>query len=284
MTLPRSHFRSARSGFSLLELLLAVTIMSVIVVALYGMFYHVQRGLRANMSQVDVLEEGRAAMDLLTRELTQMAPCNREWGLNATGALSAAYEPTVQVLADGVSLRTNLLQEVAFLKRYNQEYTATAYRVLFANGGVGVLSSYSTNALPWEVNPTNLIQAALAAPPERFSPVLEGVIHFRVLPYDLQGVRMEWWRTNVNYGPHVVLLPDRLSSETRYGFFSNALPAFVEVELGVLEPRSWEQYRTFRAGSDRARRFLAERAAQVHLFRQWLPVRRGWQIRTASNP
>ncbi|RME91967.1 MAG: prepilin-type N-terminal cleavage/methylation domain-containing protein [Verrucomicrobia bacterium] len=284
MTLQSPHPRPARSGFSLLELLLAVTIMSVIVVALYGMFYHVQRGLRANVNQVDVLEGGRAALDLLARELTQMAPSHRAWGLNATGALSGAYAPTVQVLADGVSLRTNVLQEVAFLTRYNQEFTATAYRVLYAEGGVGVLSSYSTNALPWQVNPTNLIHAALSAPPELFSPMLEGVIHFRVLPYDLQGVKMEWWRTNVDYGPHVLLLPDRLASETRYGFFSNALPAFVEVELGVLEPQTWEQYRTFPAGSDRARRFLAERSAQVHLFRQWLPIRRGWQTTTASHP
>ncbi|MCB1128080.1 MAG: prepilin-type N-terminal cleavage/methylation domain-containing protein, partial [Verrucomicrobiae bacterium] len=260
-----------RSGFSLLELLLAVSIMGVIIASLYGMFYQVQRGLRANVTQVDVLEGSRATLDLLTRDMTDMAATDRLLGTNLAGHV-AYWPPVVQNLMEG-QRRTNLLHELTFLTRYNQEFSATGYRVLFAGNGVGTLSRYSTNALPWAVDPTNLVHSVLQQRPERFVPVLGGVIQFRVVPYDALGWPMIYRPTNL-YDPEVLLSPDQ-GGETRYAFTSNALPAYVEVELGVLEPQTLAQYEGFAAGSTRALEFLADHAGQVQLFRQRIPIRLG---------
>lgn len=282
-----------RQAFSLLELLLAVSIMTVIVAALYGVFYHVQRGLRANVTQVDVLEGARAAMDLLGRDLERISRSDRYLGLNLTGGMSLAYSPVVQVLGDGQSRRTNLLDDVAALSRYNQEFTATAYRVLFAENGVGTLCRHAVSAFAWEANPALMVSNVLSTlvpgyptnNPYPYIPVLDGVIHFQTTVHDAEGVEMAWYRTNtVYYGPEVVLHRDVLPEETRFGFLSNALPAYLEVELGVLEPQSLEQYRSFRQGSAQALNFLAEHAGQVHLFRQRVPIRLGAEMRPVSLP
>src|SRR5688572_1392290 len=69
-------------AFTIVELLVAVTIMTLIILALYGMFDQTQKALRGNMTQVDIFEGGRAAMDILTRELEQMAPSKAEDTVN----------------------------------------------------------------------------------------------------------------------------------------------------------------------------------------------------------
>ena len=66
---PKEEGREA--AFSLVELLLAVSLMSVIVFGLYSMFNETQKALRSNVRQVDVLEAGRAAIELLVSDLEQ---------------------------------------------------------------------------------------------------------------------------------------------------------------------------------------------------------------------
>ena len=70
-----NRFQSARArrAFSLIEILTAVSIMTVIIIALYAMFDHTQKALRGSVSQTDVLESGRAAMEMIKRELEQMS-------------------------------------------------------------------------------------------------------------------------------------------------------------------------------------------------------------------
>lgn len=271
-----------RRAFSLLELMLAISIMGVIVVALYGVFYHVQRGLRANVTQVDVLESARATLDILGRDLADMAPSDRALGTNLVGFV-AYWPPVVQSLMEPGFVRTNILQELVFLSRYNQDFAATGYRVLFANNGVGTLHRFTTNARPWVVDPTNLVRSVLLQSPTNFTPVLNGVIHFRTIAYDALGWPM-LYNPNTNfYAPEVLLRPD-LGQETRFAFLSNALPAYLEIELGVIEPQTLAQFETFAPGSTRAQSYLAERAAQVHLFRQRVPIRLGATMRPVFDP
>ena len=67
-----NHFRSSiRRAFSVLELLVAVGLLSLIVLALYAMFDQTQKALHASIGQVDVMEGGRSAMDLIARDLAR---------------------------------------------------------------------------------------------------------------------------------------------------------------------------------------------------------------------
>ena len=63
---------SRRRAFTILELLVAVSVMTLVIYVLYALFNQTQMALRKNASQVDVNEGGRAAMEMIVRELSQM--------------------------------------------------------------------------------------------------------------------------------------------------------------------------------------------------------------------
>ena len=81
------HFPNpaARRAFSLLELLVAIGLLSLIVLALYAMFDQTQKALHASVGQVDVMESGRSAMDLLVRDIQQAQSPNLVPTTNADG-------------------------------------------------------------------------------------------------------------------------------------------------------------------------------------------------------
>ena len=54
-------------------------------------------------------------------------------------------------------------------------------------------------------------------------------------------------------------------------FFSNAVPAYVELELGVIEPNIFERYKSLSGVP--ADTYLSNHVANVHLFRQRVPIR-----------
>src|SRR5580698_5587978 len=63
-----------RSAFSMVELLVAMTLMTLIVLALMAVFNSTQRAFRASVTQTDILEGGRATMDLISTDLRGMVP------------------------------------------------------------------------------------------------------------------------------------------------------------------------------------------------------------------
>src|SRR5439155_24110359 len=73
----RFTFHVSRAAFTLVELLVAVALMSFIVLGLLAMFSQTQRAFRASMTQTDVLESGRIFTDMMARELGQLAPMDR---------------------------------------------------------------------------------------------------------------------------------------------------------------------------------------------------------------
>src|SRR2546429_8244883 len=82
--------RFARSrAFTVVELLVAISVLTLIVLVLYGLFDQVQRALRGNVAQVDVLEGGRSAMQLMAGEMEQMEAGNVPTNVNLFVGLSA---------------------------------------------------------------------------------------------------------------------------------------------------------------------------------------------------
>jgi prepilin-type N-terminal cleavage/methylation domain-containing protein len=319
--------RARERAFSLLELMVAVGIMTVIVAALYTVFSATQRALRANVSQTDVTEGGRFAMALLAEDLRRLTASGASRETNLLYGLSPAinapllselkpaelteryytnrpppdftgYQPVVQALDVGNARRVNVLQELFIHSRSGVRAAGVAYRVINARSGVGSLARYHFEHTNRFVTPGLLSAACLLQPAANFSPILDGVIHFRVQAYDPLGFPMSWtngyWYVNAatnlqashgyQLGWDLVLEQDpRRSSETFTVFRSNALPAALELELGILEPDALARFRALPAGSDFAARFLSNRASQVQLFRQRIPIWQAPPLSTASS-
>ena len=64
----------AAAGFSLIEIMLVVVLLSLIMLALMAVFNATQTAFRASVTQTDVLQGGRVAMDLMAGDFRQMYP------------------------------------------------------------------------------------------------------------------------------------------------------------------------------------------------------------------
>jgi len=288
-TLQHLPQRTCRAvAFTVVELMVAVSIMTLIVLALYGMFDQVQKALRGNVAQVDVLEGGRAAMELMTREMEQLQAgnvlnqTNLYVGLGRDVSLARWQLPFRQELLDASEYRTNVLQELYFLSHFNKQWTGTGYRILASdlrNGllnqftwmGVGTLARYSASIHDSDITRSNVYSLVMGNPPwtTNYQRVVDGVVHFRVRAYDGRGYPLTYL-TNTYIG--VNMLNDANTGETRYAFTNAGVPAYLELELGVLEPQVLERMKSFPTPAAAAN-FLAKQTGKIHLFHQRIPIR-----------
>lgn len=298
-----SNFGERRRGtgaFTVLELLVSVSIMTVIIFALYQMFNQTQKSLRGNVTQVDVMESGRAAMEMISRELAQLSPTHLSGGTNLYIGM-IPVEPLVQLELDEKGpLLTNVLQEFIFLTPQTNKWISTGYRVISAEGGVGTLYRFSVATNVHRLTSTNLTapfwtmdltNRATGMVSTNFHRVADGVVHLRLTPYDFDGRRMGFALTNgFNFYRILrqnqrdrsmpplantnVVMRQEIAGQSQFIFLSNAIPAYVDVELGVLEAGTFEQFKSLRDGSSRAAvDFLKKRSSKVHLFRQRISIR-----------
>ncbi len=261
--------------------MVAVTLLTVIVFSLYAMFNQTQKAFRASVTQVDVMESGRAATELITRELEQMTASHLP---NVTNLYAVPNGPNprrgtnFQQLADG-TIRTNVTDEIYFLSRFQGDWHGTAYFVQVGRNnpndanlfgaGVGTLYRYKTTNAPILTTNNNFLtnfnQTRLPpAPNTNWQRVADGVIHFQVRPFDAAGQEITD-RTAIR---------TFFNNPARFGpaFVGDRLPAYLELELAFLEPAAVEQARGFPTRPAMIN-FLNDQAGKVHLFRQRIPVR-----------
>lgn len=265
-----------RRAFSLIEVMVAASLLVVIVLGLLAMFDQTQRAFRGSMTQTDVLESGRALGDMIHGELLQIAASygsnvlNLEVGPATVG--SQKLTPLAQKLPGVTDARTNVLERFFFLTRSNQHWLAFDYQVLpeYTDAGVGSLYRYVSNA-PGTVLPRPAasftdnpkVSPSLGGGP-LWSRVADGVVHFRVYAYNTNGLLLQ---TRLNL-TNVIVTLDPTTGEPTYQFWSNALPASIELEYGVLEAPTLERWRSLADNPVAARDFLSKQAGRVHLFRQ----------------
>jgi len=266
----RRRRRRACSAFSLIEIMVVVSLMTVIVLGLMAMFGQTQRAFRSSMTQVDVLATGRATMDLLARELEQITP---SYGAHTTNfyVTRANFTPPalIQPLpgTTPTETRTNVLEEFFFLTRENQQWTGTGYLVSRPNEGVGTLYRFHTNAPATAIG--NLSSYFKNSALTNLNRIADGVVHLRVRAYDTNGYALLPINSRSNI---TVRFDNGVPGNYFYFFTNNAVPAYLDVELGILEERTLERVRSI--GNQTAKRtFLENHAGQVHLFRQRVPVR-----------
>jgi hypothetical protein len=280
--LKRPHSkRCARTGaqgraFSLVEMMVTVTLLAFIVLGLTAMFVQTQRAFHAGVTQTDVLEAGRAAMDLMTRELEGATP-SRIAGV--TNFLTR-YEAISDNLLPGTTgrYRTNLLSCCFALVEKNRKWTGLGYVVAFPGKAIGtqrVGSLYrfqyppeglSTNdpgdfSYQFYTNAAGAVNNGVVSP-RFFNRVADGIIHLRVLAYNDKGILLSSNNAATN-----MWITEGSSGMMEYTCTNNAVPAYLDLELGVLEARAFERYKAIPVVAAQTN-FLQRQAGAIHIFRR----------------
>lgn len=272
-------------GFTLIEIMVVILLLAVIVLGLMAMFDETQRAFRAGMAQTDVMEAGRMYNDMIVRELEQVTPSYRTNALNFFAEIPNSFTPQPQALPGDTMMRTNILEDLFFMTRNNQTWNGIGYyvRTNAGYGGfvdpVGTLYRFETNipvsqfnATPWQAFQTYL--AATNPPSINISKIMDGVVEFRVHCFDTNGDLLTGFSyvTN-NYVNISNALPAMAPNEMSfYAFSNNIVPAYVEVELGVLEPAVLRRYKSIPAPIAKYN-FLSNHAGNVEIFRQRIAIR-----------
>jgi hypothetical protein len=224
--------------------------------------------------------------------MEQVSPSQWPNTVNFFAEGSILFDPAlVQPLPPNTSTttgtrRTNVVQKLFFLSQYNQGWTGTGYQVLPSVPGsacVGSLYRFTTNS---RANVALMASAFRSAPVSNLNLVADGIVHFRALTFATNGFRLFPnfpFQTNAFFldaqtaGATLVnssfanwnaSLPDQVDCY----FLSNAVPAYVELELGILEPQVLERFKSI--GNPTAQRtYLEQHVAQVHIFRQRIAIR-----------
>ena len=287
-------------GFTLVELMLSVSIMTVIIFALYQMFNQTQKALRSNITQVDVLESGRVAADLLARQIQQLAASGVAQGTNIL--VRPVGTPSLVLMdTDGKTpLMTNTVDDVFFVNTLTNDWVGNGYLVRGIELGVGTLyramSATSYHGVAHRRASSFSWTGLENFPVTNFALVADGIVHFRLLAYDPDGRLMSYASTNLHpsyrirrsdlqgrrlsassdgvNAPASVYLNQAPGGETSFVFLSNALPAYIDLELGVLEPQTLHEFYGLKEAPAKVQReFLSKQAGHVHMFRKRIPIR-----------
>ncbi len=253
---------SRRAAFSLIEMLITVALLAFIVVGLMAMFVQTQKAFRGGIAQTDVLEAGRAVTDLLARELEQTSPSQLA---GYTNFFAKPNKSTAQSLPGGSASRTNVLSYFFFLTRNNLDWSGIGYVVSPASEGVGTLYRYETNAPSSRLPGVNSFLNANSSALHR---VADGIVHFQIEAYDRNGIRITSQNTNGIYAAPLL-------NSVEYSFTGNAVPAYLELELGVLEYQTLKKLQALPAAGTVREVYLAreQTAGRVHIFRRHITIR-----------
>lgn len=280
---PKQRQRRRQSGLTLVEILVASTLLLVIVIGLMAAFNQTQRAFRNGIKDTDVSEGARSALELIARDVQQMSASQLQSNVNFHTGLSAlAGLPVAISNPTGGNLKTNVLQDMFFLS-YATNWTGIGFQVLdpvrLDSGNIyGTLYRFSTNSNQLYVN--EFYGASLRLPSQlaqsgQLNRVLDGVVHFRVTPLNREGVSFEVLRNQGRLpSTNVVVGSDVLNSVvygSNYEFQEREVPAYVEIELGIVEPVILEQLKSLPPAAQR--QYLQEQAGKMHIYRQQIPIR-----------
>ncbi len=286
------------AGFSLVEIMVVISLLSLIVIALMAVFSSTQRAFRASVTQADVLEGGRSAVDLMAQDLRSVVavggvsngPVNFFAADNAYfGWPSLAYAPLPQSLPGSIVARTNTAELFSGFGRENTKWIGIGYAVNTTN-------SSEFYPLYRYYAETNISQSPLVLANDfwsivnnggwdKLSHLMNGVVKLSVKAYDRHGYQMTNtyqfqngnWITNYN-----IQFYDTPAGNMGFTFYSNAIPATVELELGILEDRAIARAESLGLSGHppspldplvaRQWGYLTNQSGSVHVFRQRVTI------------
>ncbi len=310
-SLIQSRSRRASRALTILEMLVSVAMLAFIILGLTAMFVQTQKAFKSAIKQTAVTDSGRAVIDIIAADLSQMTDPHFTNVPNMFNLRSQMQAPPpqpyptnlfwksigpdlVQVINNPGSAtlyRTNQLQVIMATIQTNSTWLGVGYYVSnwFTNGtggklpGVGTLYRYvaQTNG-PMITN--NFFYTNLwAGGASNFHRIADGVIHLKIYAYDANG----------NENTNELLYPDGPVSYPNVSpvswnstnFVTNYLPHSIDIELGVLEPEAFEHVRAlYTAGAGAyaaagtyltnaaAQVYLTNAAAQVQVYRQHIII------------
>ncbi|HTB85818.1 MAG TPA: prepilin-type N-terminal cleavage/methylation domain-containing protein [Candidatus Sulfotelmatobacter sp.] len=297
---PRPARPAASRAFSLIEVLVVVTLLTVVVLALMDVFGATQRAFRAAVTQTDVLEGSRAAMDLIATDLRTMTPSNgysnglyntydvyNGCGVGFYASLNPYAAVVYQNLPGSVSgtQRANVLEEFFCLSRANlngrDNWVGTGYAVDGINTRtLFPLYRFTTNA-PAVTDPAALFNSFMAGVSANvftntgWSHLLDGVIHLTVQPYDLGGYPMTntvQFKSGQSVLNRNVMFYSPVNGYTACYFYSNVVPASVELQMAVIEDRALQRAQSLAVTYSAVTNYLAGQSGTVHVFRQIVTI------------
>jgi hypothetical protein len=213
---------------------------------------------------------------MLVRELEQITPSEQGTTMNFFAEYDHAFTsaPLLQDLPGSGQPRTNIVQRFFFLSKANQQYTGTGYQVFsdYTDGGVGSLYRYSSNTTKYYAP---YLAGTFTNVPAGMTKIADGIVHLKLRAFDTNGVAIVPGsvvkNTSLNWdGPSL----DQLDM----AFFNNAVPAYLELEMAILEPHVLDRYNAIggpapAAANAAQKAYLTSHVGQVHIFRQRIPIR-----------
>jgi type II secretory pathway pseudopilin PulG len=259
-------------AFTLVEVLVVMTLLSLIVLSLMTVLNSTMNAFRAGITQTDVLESGRAVTDLIKGDLEGMTPSlgASNGAVNFYVTNNFGYTPLVQALPGGTQTRTNVLEEFFILTRENTTWTGVGYVVDPLSQPTNSLYRFSMSTNVMAADPVvlfNIFANSIANNNlTNMSHLMDGVVDLRVRAYDTNGM---WMAIGYPNAQNVFFFPMTLG-EGGFYMFSNTVPASVEVELGVLEDSTLQRAEPLPNVTPvwAQSNYLAQHVGQVHIFRQ----------------
>jgi len=262
----QNQSRLRRHAMTLVEMMVATALLVVIMLGLTMMFNQTQRDFLGGLKQVDVLEGGRAVMDVLARDLESMSDAGSSNVVNLT-VFRDVVNDTIQT--SSTFSRTNELDYLFALSHANSDWIGTGYSFSNAIPGVASLCRFTISTNSEQLANNFLLNrffkvydASKGNNATFLHRIADGIVHFKVRALDENGIE---FLPQTNSGVALVQFPISYSNS------STNLPNFLEIELGILEPQTLKQAASLPPALQAD--YLKKQAGKVHIFRQQIPIR-----------
>jgi type II secretory pathway pseudopilin PulG len=259
--------RTSRA-LTLLEMMVAVTLLAVIMVGLLAMFQYTQRALHVAHTQTDVFENARGAIQLIARDLSEVSDYGDS---NVFNIAVARYDnPIGTIQPDPIRPGTRMFFDEAFwLTHVNDAWQGIGYYVDGTNTGVGTLYRFTETTNIWAA-PSLKNRFAISTNTHRVS---DGIVHFW-----MESVFIYRSPSSAPGKEQYIRQSDFTFPTNTFTSLSNvfvgptALPVFIDLEIGVLEPATLKQFNALTNNPAVAQNFLRQHSERIHFFRERVPI------------
>lgn len=267
--------------------MVAVALLLVIVTGLTMMFLQTQRAFRTGLGQVDVFESGRTAMELVSRDLEQMAASSDRSNYNFIAELAYPPNTVIQPPAIDKTTDTHYLRNL-FVLTHGSDWQGISYKVLNPDDPVNTQNVVVGSLYRHTTNSTRILGNYLflnyynEKSWANYHRLIDGVVRFQVKLYTAEGIEITNYNTlngssiatnQVDIANDVAMPNTGLKS---FEFHQDALPGYIELELGILEPATAELVKSLPPGPNRyvaQKEFVQRNSGKIHIFRQQIPIR-----------